>query len=209
VQQQVCPLCFGNAIEFFAPKYFECSSCAGVFCAPEYLPNANSEKQRYELHENDIQDAGYNAFVAPLVNAVIQHQQPMQSALDFGAGPSSAVAHNLQKCNFNIALYDPFFHNQPELLQLQYDFIICCEVIEHFHKPNESFEILRGCLQRGGRLYCMTHILTTEVDFEKWYYKNDFTHVFFYRPETLQWIKQHFNFKSLTIANRLIVFDAD
>jgi hypothetical protein len=79
-------------------------------------------------------------------------------------------------------------------------------VIEHFYHPEKEFRLLKNLLQPNGRLYCMTHIYNPKIDFENWYYKNDPTHVFIYQEATLIWIKNNFNFASVTIDNRLISF---
>ena len=76
------------------------------------------------------------------------------------------------------------------------DFIICCEVIEHFHSPSSEFALLRKLLKPGGSLLCMTHLLPKKTAFRNWYYKNDPTHVIFYSEENIQWIKSNFNFES-------------
>jgi len=62
-------------------------------------------------------------------------------------------------------LYDPFFHPKSELLAKKYDFIIACEVIEHFHDPRKEFELLYKLLNQGGKLYLMTDLYSQEVDF--------------------------------------------
>jgi hypothetical protein len=54
----------------------------------------------------------------------------------------------------------------------------------------------------------MTDLYHEDINFSKWYYKDDPTHVFFYNTHTLEWIKEHFGFSSLTIDKRLIVFTA-
>ena len=50
----------------------------------------------------------------------------------------------------------------------------------------------------------MTEIYNQDINFRNWYYKEDFTHIFFYQKETLQWIKNKFEFSSLIIKDRLI-----
>ena len=53
----------------------------------------------------------------------------------------------------------------------------------------------------------MTYLYHDDINFDAWYYKNDPTHVFIYRAETIEWIKNHFGFSSVTIDHRLITFD--
>ncbi len=50
----------------------------------------------------------------------------------------------------------------------------------------------------------MTAMYSDEIDFGSWYYKNDPTHVVFYRRKTFEWIKLNFNFSELIIKDRVI-----
>ncbi|WP_309597799.1 methyltransferase domain-containing protein [Flavobacterium oreochromis] len=81
-----------------------------------------------------------------------------------------------------------------------------CEVIEHFHHPKKEFQLLKELLVPKGKLYCMTHLYDSSIHFEKWYYKNDTTHVFIYQKETIEWIAKMLMFSDFTIKNRLIIF---
>jgi cyclopropane fatty-acyl-phospholipid synthase-like methyltransferase len=144
--------------------------------------------------------------VQPIVQAILKAQPKAAVGLDFGAGTGPVIAQMLKKEGYDISLYDPFFYREKEVLNSTYDFIICCEVIEHFHDPATEFALLKKLLKPGGRLFCMTHLLTKKEDFKNWYYKNDFTHVIFYTPKTLQWIQKKVGFKHLSIDNRLIRF---
>ena len=116
------------------------------------------------------------------------------------------ISKVLKDYDYQIAQYDPFFHNFPDLLKYKYDYIACCEVIEHFYNPHKEFELLKNLLHQDGKLYCMTDIYDNNIDFYKWYYKNDPTHVFIYQKETFQWIKEKFGFSDVQINERLIVF---
>ena len=51
----------------------------------------------------------------------------------------------------------------------------------------------------------MTGIYRQNIDFSKWWYKNDLTHVFIYKEETFEWIKEEFGFKNLKIKENLII----
>jgi cyclopropane fatty-acyl-phospholipid synthase-like methyltransferase len=170
------------------------------------LPDYQTERDRYLKHNNDVNDKGYQKFIAPLVDAVLARFNGSHKGLDYGSGQLSAVTHMLRHSGYSIEMYDPFFHNRPELLEKQYDYIVCCEVMEHFHYPKQEFLKLRSMLKKGGVLICMTELFTDDVDFGSWYYKNDFTHVFFYHPKSLDYIKNEFIFAKLERDNRLIQF---
>ncbi len=204
-----CILCNSGSEAFFSGRngdYFRCPVCYGTFLSPEHFPDPATEKARYETHNNDVTDAGYQAFVAPLVDAIDRSHLPKHRGLDFGCGTGPVIKHLLEEKGFHIEIYDPFFHKDTSVLSRQYDYIACCEVIEHFHDPNFEFKRLFALLKPGGKLYCYTHLLADETDFENWYYKDDLTHVFFYHPQTIEFIAKAFGFADYHIDDRLVIF---
>ena len=208
-KKERCPLCSSNASYFTLyrkAEYYRCSRCMSVFMAPAFHPAAEQEKARYETHNNDVNDPGYRAFVAPLVQKVMDNHGPRETGLDFGAGTGPVAATILREHSYNVSLYDPFFIDDRQKLEQKYDYIICCEVIEHFHSPAREFGLLRSMIKPGGSLICMTRLYTDDIDFGKWVYKDDHTHVFFYHPESLGWIKTQYSFYSLETADRIIHF---
>jgi len=52
----------------------------------------------------------------------------------------------------------------------------------------------------------MTDIYHDDINFHDWYYKNDATHVFFYHPQSLKYIKEKFGFSDVSIDGRLITY---
>ena len=203
-----CPLCNHSSVAFFTTKshqYYCCDFCKGIFMSDDDLPVLSDEKNRYLEHNNDINDVRYQQFVMPIVQQVVDHYTPEHRGLDFGAGTGPVISKLLTDRSYQIVQYDPFFHNYPELLLDKYDYIVACEVIEHFHQPNVEFVRLKEMLKPGGRLICMTTIYHPGIDFKTWYYKNDPTHVFFYHSDTLQFIQKTYGFSELQIFNNLIV----
>lgn len=113
---------------------------------------------RYQKHNNDIEDDGYQQFVSPITLAIMRDFTQNHKGLDFGAGIGPVIFKILKDQGYMIRLYDPFFHNYPNLLKAQYDYIAVCEVIEHFHDPKKEFSLLKKLLRQNGKLYCMTNI---------------------------------------------------
>jgi uncharacterized C2H2 Zn-finger protein len=187
-------------------SYHLCPRCGAVFLDAQCYLEPAEEKKRYEQHRNDVNDPRYQQFVRPVVDNVQDLFGPGHRGLDFGAGPGPVIYKLLKDQGYAVRLYDPFFWNDQSALEEDYDYIVCCEVIEHFFSPAREFRLLRSLLNEGGALFCKTEVLTDHVDFSRWYYKNDPTHVFFYRPRTLTWIQKHFGFSSLKIDDRLIIF---
>lgn len=202
----ICPLCKSPSNKFYKEQYYQCSICKGIHRPMGTLPTISDEKARYDTHNNDIENVGYQNFVSPITNAIFENHTASEKGLDFGAGPGPVIAKMLGEKGYLLSLYDPIYHNYPELLVEQYDYIFACEVIEHLHTPYDEFQRLRDILNPGGKLYCMTHLYDVSIDFDKWYYKNDFTHVFIYTRETIDWIATNLGFANYTIEDRLITF---
>jgi len=204
-----CPLCNSVATVFYKNNdrlYHQCTHCLGIFMDQTLRYDKENEKSRYLNHNNDVDDEGYQQFVSPITLAVMRDFSPEHQGLDFGAGTGPVISKILKDNQFNIRPYDPFFYNYPQLLAESYDFIVCCEVMEHFYNPTKEFSLLKSLLNEGGRLYCMTEIYSEDIDFPTWYYKADTTHVFFYHRQSLQYIKEQCSFSALLIEDRLITF---
>mgnify|MGYP006289000913 CR=1 FL=1 len=204
--KEECPLCGNTAHLFYKKEFYLCCRCKGIFRTRRSHPTNSEERLRYKKHDNDVDDKGYQNFVSPITEAVKAKFSPEDLGLDFGAGTGPVISKLLNADGFNIKLYDPFFHDEPELLNNRYDYIVCCEVIEHFHEPYQEFKRLKDLLFPDGHLFCMTYIYSDDIDFDRWGYKNDHTHTFFFQDETFEWIKDEFGFTSLNIDNRLVEF---
>ena len=204
-----CRLCAEKALHYCFFRnidYFRCDKCRSVMMDPHKYLSFSDEKKRYDQHNNDINDPGYQQFVKPLVDKVQLNHDPDARGLDYGAGPGPVASVLLKEKGYKLELYDPFYHPDQRVLKKQYDFIICCEVIEHFHFPYDQFKQLSLLLKQGGSLYCMTELYSEEINFEQWYYKNDPTHVFFYHRLALEWLRDSLRFSDLFIDGKLIHF---
>ena len=81
----------------------------GIFVDATLLPTAQDEISRYEIHNNDVEDKGYQKFVLPITKAILHNYKPNHTGLDFGAGTGPVISKVLQDHHYNIKLYDPFF----------------------------------------------------------------------------------------------------
>ena len=204
-----CRLCHGsNTRRFFEEAsriYWRCDDCHLTFLDPSDHLDADHEYAHYLTHENDVEDPGYRAFLARLADPLLERLQPSASGLDYGCGPGPALAYMLREAGHQVALYDPFFHNDREALDLTYDFITCTEVAEHFHDPVPEFARFNGLLRPGGVLGIMTSFQTDDDRFPGWHYRKDPTHVVFYRRETFAWIADHFGWACEIPAKDIVI----
>ncbi len=201
-----CLLCNSDSISFYKEQYWQCKNCKGIFRPTGSLPTIDDEKARYDTHNNDIDDIRYQNFVSPITNVILKNHSADELGLDFGAGSGPVIAKMLNEKGYNPSLYDPIYHNNPELLERKYDYIFACEVIEHLHNPYDEFKRLKDILNPDGKLYCMTHLYDESINFDKWYYKNDFTHVFIYTSDTIELVAKEIGFSNYKIEDRLITF---
>lgn len=202
-----CILC-GGSTEFFQiwreNEYLKCRSCSSLMLNPRDYIDEIKEKARYEEHNNDVEDKRYQAFVSPIVNEVLKEYKKNDMGLDFGSGTGPVISKLLKDKGYRIKEYDPFFANYPSRLEERYDYIVCCEVVEHFHDPVSEFKLLKSLLKTRGTIYIMTSIYKEDIDFTSWNYKDDITHVFFYHRDGLKWIKDNLGFSSMDIEGNLI-----
>ncbi len=207
---QNCPLCNSFSTLFCEkPKhlFYKCTNCEGIFRPKHTFLTAEAEKEHYEKHNNDVFDERYQAFVSPIVNAVLHDFSPEAKGLDFGSGTGPVIAKMLTDKGYQVQNYDLFFANEPSLLKEKYDYVSCCEVMEHFHHPYQEFELLKSLLLPKGKLFCKTEVYNNQTPFENWYYKDDFTHVFIYQLKTLEWIQKNLRFSKVSVYDKLIVFE--
>ncbi|MFC5044594.1 class I SAM-dependent methyltransferase [Aquimarina hainanensis] len=205
-----CPLCNTACLDIFSKiqqkTYYNCPTCNGVFLDAIYFLSAEEEKARYELHNNDIHNIGYQKFVSPIVEDVRTHYSKQHKGLDYGSGSGPVITSLLRDSKYDITTYDPYFDPNQNALSGNYDYIVCCEVMEHFYTPFKEFNMLHSLLVPGGRLFCKTTLYQPGVKFETWWYKNDPTHVFFYSENTLLWIQKNIGFSELFLTKNLITF---
>ncbi len=206
-----CPLCAGARLAPFhietdtGRAYLRCDHCDLIWLEPSLRMRANEERAHYGQHHNDPNDPGYRAFLnrlwAPLKSRLVSPA----SGLDFGSGPGPTLHLMAQEAGFSCAHYDPFFNKDTALLTQTYDFITCTEVAEHFHSPAKEFVRLGGRLRPGGWLGVMTTRYSDEIDFEKWSYRRDKSHVCFYTDRSFEVIRERFGFESVDFVSPTVV----
>ncbi|WP_214454860.1 class I SAM-dependent methyltransferase [Aeromonas dhakensis] len=178
-----CPLCCAaDAYELpVAGKlYHRCRACELVWLdAAEHLDPAR-EKAVYDGHDNQVDDPRYRHFLQRAFGEVQRRLPPPASGLDFGCGPGPALIAMGREAGYQMAGYDKFYADEPELLTRQYDFITSTEVIEHIATPSAVLETLWGCLKPGGLLVLQTQRVLGDERFRQWRYRHDPTHIVFF-----------------------------
>ena len=206
-----CPLCsiptelYHTHIKRDNQRYYRCPDCHSVAMHPQHYLSYEKEKARYLTHNNDINDRRYQKFVQPVIRAVTTNTNITHHGLDYGAGTGPVITKLLREKGYSITTYDPFFIPNSEALNTTYDFIVCCEVVEHFHHFQREFAQFNQLLNSGGLLVIKTELLTKDIDFPIWHYINDPTHTFFYTPEGMRRLLSQHGFQNLEISPRLVI----
>ncbi|MDA1106720.1 MAG: class I SAM-dependent methyltransferase [Planctomycetota bacterium] len=187
---QDCRVCGSKTVIAFAEvdslSYWRCTHCQATLLADSHLPAAHTERARYEAHQNDPADLDYQQFLSRLAMPLIARLTPTRIGLDYGCGPTPAMAMILERAGHRMRSWDPFFRPDDSVFEETYDFITCSEVIEHFHRPRFEFDRMNQLLRPGGWLALMTSLQTDDERFSTWYYRRDPTHVTFYKERTLR-----------------------
>ncbi|MEA3418626.1 MAG: class I SAM-dependent methyltransferase [Campylobacterota bacterium] len=164
-----------------------CPFCKLIFKSPKQFSSLAIQKERYDLHENEESDKGYQAYFQRFLDFVLPLVGGPKSALDFGCGSTSLLSKMLNKEGIKCDYYDPIYHPDLSCRQKNYDLIISTEVFEHLHNPKEVFELLLSQLSKGGYLAIQTQFHDNSVEhYLSWYYRQDPTHIVFFAPETFR-----------------------
>lgn len=192
-----CLLCACEAYKF-ENFYWKCSNCKLVFKDPSAFVSFETEKARYETHNNDLEDQGYLGYLDKLFSL---RDHIKGEVLDYGCGPTKGLQSLIEKQSlkkFNIESYDPIFF--PIEITKKYDLIFASECFEHFYKPKEEIEKVLKCLKSKGTVLISTELYDGK-NFKTWWYLNDPTHVVFYSEYTFRWIADFYKLDVLFLKS--------
>jgi hypothetical protein len=186
-----CHICDQATKSFVDEKtkivYYRCLDCEYIFKSPECYQDLSEQEERYNLHENDEDDVGYQAYFQRFLDFILPLIGKPGTALDFGCGASSLLAKMLEKEGIPCAYYDPIYHPDTLEQDKKYELIVSTEVFEHLHQPKEVFESLLDRLEEGGYMALQTQFNPNNVEsFKKWYYHQDPTHIVFFTAQTFR-----------------------
>ena len=209
ILSMICPLCSNTDSKLFHKDkrrdYFQCQKCRLVFVPDSFILSAEDEKVEYDKHENNIHDQGYRKFLSRVFDPVNERIQTDAKGLDFGCGPGPALAEMFKENSFEMSIYDPFYANNPEVLNASYDFITSTEVIEHVKDPVQFLDQITKILKPGGTIGLMTKLVADQNAFKNWHYKNDQTHIRFYSRKTFKQIANTYKLSIEFIGNDVII----
>ena len=187
-----CMIC-GFATERFVDQLLEiptyrCSQCGVIFKDPAMSHQSFViQKQRYDLHDNTPNDAGYRRYFRQFLDFVLSEVEMPATALDFGCGKSTLLSDMMEEKGIESRVYDPIYHPDGNYQDQTYDLITSVEVFEHLHHPLSVFQELVALLTSRGVLAIRTEFAPASIEaYLQWYYRKDPTHVVFFTPVTFR-----------------------
>lgn len=211
ISDPVCPLCHTRNSHPFHEDgqraYLQCRTCDLIHVPSRHRLSREDEKAQYDFHENDPDDPRYRAFLNALFEPMRDRLSPGARGIDFGAGPGPALAAMFREAGFPMAIYDPFYAADRDVLNRTYDFLTCTETAEHFFDPYTEWQRFRQLVRPGGLIGVMTRFRLSDHSFADWRYKDDPTHVCFYSPETFEWIGRRYGMAVTLIGDSVAIFE--
>lgn len=220
MKEDYCYICNKSGLRDFTEahgrRYLKCSNCSAVVMNSSYWLSENEEKQRYELHQNNMEDSGYVSYLYRFINPLLEKLNESESirrsnqdqnsfkGLDYGCGPTKVLAEIMSKHGYDMDAYDPYFYREEKCLDEKYDLITMTEVAEHLYKPAEEFKRLSSMLQRDGFIAVMTVFIPENMEFSRWHYLSDATHVHFYCRKTFEIIAETCGLKAEFPAENIV-----
>jgi cyclopropane fatty-acyl-phospholipid synthase-like methyltransferase len=180
-------------------EFFHCKECEFIFKNPDFYVGGDDELKQYNNHNNTMDSPGYvEMFEKFMQDTFNEYSSEIKNVLDYGSGPGPVLSELLKSRGFTVDIYDKYFSPKKVYEGKQYDLITSTEVIEHIEDPAAIFEFFSAHLKSGGYLALMTQFHTNDAqDFQKWWYKNDPTHICFFRPRTFELLAHKNGFKVL------------
>lgn len=169
---------------------------------------ADEEMSRYDQHNNSISDLTYRSYLQTLIKPLSEllTQRAPGSHLDFGSGKAPVVSELFKEQGWQSEYYDCYFY--PSLPKKQFDVVTCIEVVEHFRDALPNWQELVDLVKTNGLILVNTQIYHPELKhdederkFERWWYKNDPTHVGIYCDKTLALLEVKFGLERLYFDN--------
>jgi hypothetical protein len=177
-----------------------------VFVPKSFFLTSDREKALYDLHENHLQDEGYERFLNRLYKPLSNRLTIPAKGLEFGCGPTPMLAKMFTDNGFEMSLFDLFYFPDAEALTQDYDFISATEVVEHLQDPAFELNRLWSLLNPGGFFGIMTKRVLGLEAFKSWHYKNDPTHIIFFSEHTFLYLAKEWQAELEFVEKDVVIF---
>ena len=209
----LCKICNSRVKQIEDKKkslyYYRCCFCGFISLNDSQRVDIKLEKQQYDQHNNSLENKGYVEMFEEFIDlSIALYLENIQTALDFGSGPSPVFSELLKRRGLEVDIYDLFYAPKKVYEDKSYDLITSTEVFEHLCQPLETLELLTRHLNFNGYIVLMTKFPPKEDDlFLNWWYRRDPTHISFFTPKSFEIMAEKVELKLIkTINNNIVVF---
>ena len=189
--------------------YYRCCFCSFISLDDAQRVDKEQEKKQYDQHNNSLENEGYVQMFEEFIDlSIAPYIKNIQTALDFGSGPTPVFSELLKRRGLEVDIYDLFYAPKKVYKEKSYDLITSTEVFEHLSKPLEVLELLSRHLKAYGYISIMTKFPPNEDnEFLNWWYRRDPTHISFFTPKSFEIMAEKVGLKLLkTINSNIVVF---
>ena len=189
--------------------YYRCNFCDFIFLDDAQKVDKIREKKQYDQHNNSLENEGYVAMFEEFIDlSIAPYIKNIQTALDFGSGPTPVFSELLKRRGLEVDIYDLFYAPKKVYEDKSYDLITSTEVFEHLSKPLEILELFTKHLNHQGYIVLMTKFPPKEDEaFLNWWYRRDPTHISFFTPKSFEIMAEKVGLKLLkTMNSNIAVF---
>ena len=177
--------------------YYQCESCDFLFT---FSRDDDNQAQIYDDVYWNEQDPGWYDRVPETLRLLMMANEllrrPLESLeiLDFGCGMGAFmdICHRSMDLNvWGTDIIMPKFGNEYYLEALgerKFDVITCCEVVEHFPQPMETFHLMRRHLKSPGVLAFQTCVWDPAFGRDFWYLGPHNGHISIYSRKSFEFL---------------------
>lgn len=181
-----CPLCQKSNPIFYQREnlsYHHCEDCDFYYMNDACFLEDEDERSRYLNHQNDPEEIRYAQYLNQILDTIKPFIDQSMIGLDYGTGPTVSLARVLTQQGYQCDYYDKYFF--PKINQNQYDYLILCEVIEHFKHLSTELNNLKNLVTYSKCIFIKTQMCLDKEFFKNWYYPRDPTHVIFFTEKSM------------------------
>lgn len=186
--------------------YYHCENCDLIFIDQTHILKSDEELERYRSHNNSTEDPVYLAYFEKFISFAFNGLKNISQILDYGSGPEPVLATVLKKQGYFVDIYDKYFSPEKVYKDKKYDMIVSTEVFEHIWDPIPVLKELKMHIKENGYMVIMTNFHTAKkLEFKRWWYIQDPTHISFYSPKTFSYIAKTLDFNIINNNDRNII----
>ena len=206
-----CKICQSDTTVIFDNKkelsYYRCKCCGFVYLDNKFIIDKESEKSKYDMHQNAFDSLGYvKMFEEFIEKSIVPYEENIKSVLEFGCGSGPVLAELLERKGLVVDIYDLYFYPKKVYEGKMYDLITSTEVFEHLKEPLKILKLLLEHTNKSGYIVLMTKFPPKEDEsFLAWWYRRDPTHISFFTPKSFEVMAKIVGLKVVKIIDENIV----